>query len=337
MASSILVFAPYGDLTFVLQSLVKEPRRKGSSLLSYRSHKRKFAKVYMRVSSRLVMRASPVFKAMLKHSFREGLTLRATGKVEIPLPDDDPTVFALLMDIVHGNIVHRGRPPPPMDTLFLTKIAILVDKYRLQKHVAVHSDAWVDSLRKEIPQTFGPDLIHWLCISWVFRRPAEFNFITRIAERESLGQDLDTYSPALKENLPIPERIIDNILSRRLKAIQSCFDVIGRYIDVLQAQKPRCTSSRSESHRYTCNNILLGSLLESSASLGLWPPADAPYKDLNFTFLVREVMQIKVVSFCSKMGYTNQPTGSHGVKAEIGSALVKLKTRFSGLNLKDYD
>ncbi|KAJ5041272.1 uncharacterized protein L3040_005820 [Drepanopeziza brunnea f. sp. 'multigermtubi'] len=337
MASSILVFAPYGDLTFVLQSLVKEPRRKGSSLLSYRPHKSKFAKVYMRVSSRLVMRASPVFKAMLKHSFREGLTLRSTGKVEIPLPDDDPTVFALLMDIVHGNIVHRGRPPPPMDTLFLTKIAILVDKYRLQKHVAMHSNAWVESLRGEIPQTFGPDLIHWLCISWVFRRPAEFNFITRIAERESLGQDLDTYSPALKENLPIPERIIDNILSRRLKAIQSCFDVIGRYIDVLQAKKPRCTSSRSESHRYTCNNILLGSLLESSTSLGLWPPADAPYKDLNFTFLAREVMQIKVVSFCSKMGYTNHPTGSHGVKAEIGSALVKLKTRFSGLHLKDYD
>ncbi len=159
----------------------------------------------MRVSSRKVMLASPVFKAMLKHSFMEGTTLRATGKVEVPLPDDDPVAFALLMDIVHDT---KGRAAPVMDTLFLTKLAILVDKYRLQQYVATHSDEWVESLRGEIPQTFTPELLHWLCISWVFRRPIEFNLVTRIAERESLGGDLDTYSQALNDNLPIPQRII---------------------------------------------------------------------------------------------------------------------------------
>ncbi|OWP06775.1 hypothetical protein B2J93_8832 [Marssonina coronariae] len=334
MAANLHVFDPRGNMTFVLQSLVREPRR-GSSLLSYRHHPRKLAKVYMRVSSKRLMRASPVFKAMLKHSFVEGVTLRATGRVEVPLPDDDPVVFGLLMDIVHGT--RRRTPPPPMDTLFLTKIAILVDKYRLQQYVATYSDAWVEALRCDLPQTFNADLMHWLCISWVFRRPIEFNLMTRVAERESLGQDLDTYSEALDENLPIPQRIIDSILARRMKAIRNSFDVIGRYIDVLQNSKPRCTSSRSESHRYTCNSILLGSLLEGSARLGLWPPPDAPYQDLNFTFVVREIMQINMISFCSKMGYANQPTGSHGVKAEIGSALVKLKARFSGLSLKDFD
>ncbi len=135
----------------------------------------------------------------------------------------------------------------------------------------------------------------------------------------------------------LTDHTTDNILTRRLKAIRNCFDIIGRYIDALQLSAPRCTSSRNESHRYTCNNVLLGSLLEGSAKLGLWPPPDPPYRDLNFKFVAHEVMQINVVSFCSKMGYTNQPTGSHGVKAEIGSALVKLRTRFSGLNLKDFD
>ncbi|KAK2624994.1 hypothetical protein QTJ16_005363 [Diplocarpon rosae] len=333
MASNLHVFDPAGDMTFILQSLVKKPR-KSSSLLSCRHHPRKFVKVYMRVSSKRVMLASPVFKAMLKHSFVEGVTLRTTGKVEVPLPDDDPVVFGLLMDIVHGT---KGKTPPPMNTLFLTKIAILVDKYRLQQYVASHSDRWVDSLRDELPQTFSADLMHWLCISWVFRRPIEFNLMTRIAERESLGQDLDTYSEVLHENLPLPQRMLDSILARRMKAIRNLFDVIGHYIDVLQISKPRCTSGRSESHRYTCNNVLLGSLLEGSARLGLWPAPDPPYKDLNFKFVVHEIMQINVISFCSKMGYANQPTGSHGVKAEIGSALVKLKTRFSGLNLKDFD
>lgn len=159
----------------------------------------------MRVSSRRLMQASPVFKAMLKHSFMEGMTLRATGKVEVPLPDDDPVAFALLMDIVHGT---KGRGTTQMDTLFLTTLAILVDKYRLQQYVAASSDEWVESLQREVPKTFTPDLIHWLCISWVFRRPVEFNIVTRIAERESLGQDLDTFSSALNANLPIPERVI---------------------------------------------------------------------------------------------------------------------------------
>lgn len=180
----------------------------------------------MRVSSRRVMLASPVFRAMLKHSFMEGTTLRATGKVEIPLPDDDPLVFALLMHLVHGT---RSRTSPLMDTLFLTKIAILVDKYRLQQYIAPHSKEWVESLRGEIPQTFTAGLIHWLCISWVFRRPNEFNLVTRIAERESLGQDLDTYSPALNENLPIPQRIIgmrplpERIEYPRLTLLQTTF------------------------------------------------------------------------------------------------------------------
>lgn len=125
-----------------------------------------------------------------------------------------------------------------------------------------------------------------------------------------------------------------------MKAIRNAFEVIGRFIDVLQVSKPRCTSGRNESHRYTCNSVLLGSLLEGSANLGLWPPPDAPYRDLNFKFVVHEIMQIRVVSFCSKMGHTHVPTGatgSHGVKSEIGSALAKVRTRFSGLNLKDFD
>lgn len=124
---------------------------------------------------------------------------------------------------------------------------------------------------------------------------------------------------------------------RRNKAIRNSFDIISRSIDVLQVSTPRCTSSRHEPHRYTCNNVLLGSLLESSTKLGLWPPPDPPYTDLTFKFVVHEIMQIKVVSFCSKLGYTNQPSGSHGLKAEIGSDLAKVKTRFSGLNLKDFD
>jgi hypothetical protein len=57
--------------------------------------------IRMLVSSRHLMLASPVFKAMLQHSnFKEGQELHVNGKVEIPLPDDDPEAFKILLDII---------------------------------------------------------------------------------------------------------------------------------------------------------------------------------------------------------------------------------------------
>lgn len=57
--------------------------------------------IRMLVSSRHLMLASPVFKAMLQHSnFKEGDELHSTGSVEVPLPDDDPDAFKILLDII---------------------------------------------------------------------------------------------------------------------------------------------------------------------------------------------------------------------------------------------
>lgn len=50
-----------------------------------------------------------------------------------------------------------------------------------------------------------------------------------------------------------------------------------------------------------------------------------------------DINQINLVSFCTKMGYTNQSSNSHGMKTEIGSCLGKIRNRLSGLNLKDFE
>lgn len=165
----------------------------------------------MLVSSEKVMFASPVFKAMLKHTWKEGSTLARKGKVSIPLPDDDPVCFGVLMDIVHGN---SEQVPREVSLRFMVAIAILVDKYRLQAAVSRYTDLWMEALNEAIPKTFTPELMLWLCVSWVFRRPVEFVHATKIAERESTGQDLDTFSQELNEELPIPDRIISKFRHR---------------------------------------------------------------------------------------------------------------------------
>ncbi|KUJ15817.1 uncharacterized protein LY89DRAFT_96981 [Mollisia scopiformis] len=290
----------------------------------------------MRVNHKMVMQASPVFKTMLKHTFLEGNTLYNTGRVEVPLPEDDPIPFGVLMDIIHGRD-RWSRVPRQVDLAFLTRLSILVDKYELLQAVSPFVREWFENLRLDIPQAFGPDITHWLCVSWVFRRPDEFNHVTRIAERESNGMDLDSYSGELKEDLPIPQRVLEEISRRRETAIRRSYEVLDRNIDMLQSGSPRCTSTRHEPHRFTCDAVLLGSLLESSSKLGIWPPPEAPYFEVTFKNLMADINQINLTSFCTKMGYTNQSSNSHGMKTEINAALGKVRNRLSGLNMRDFE
>jgi hypothetical protein len=58
--------------------------------------------VRMVVSSKHMMVCSPVFRAMLQHgNFKEGQALRSSDVAEVPLPDDDPDMFIILLNIVH--------------------------------------------------------------------------------------------------------------------------------------------------------------------------------------------------------------------------------------------
>jgi hypothetical protein len=331
-AQNVQVFDSRGDITFVLQSRLKEPR-KSSSFLYRRGSDTKESLVYMRASSKYLMRASPVFKAMLKPNFPEGATLLFTGKVEVPLPDDDPIAFSILMDIVHG----KPGVPRHVSLLLLTALSVLVDKYQLLKVVSKYSDQWVDALKRDIPQAITSDLFHWLSVSWVFRSSEEFNHLTRILERESDGLDLDTYSRELQEYLPIPEIITETIQRKRQRAIYQAFDMLNSWTDILQMPKTRCNAKGSpESHRLTCDAKLLDSLLVSATKIGIWPPPPPPYNGLTFKDIAYDINQLDVVSFCSRTAYTSSTSRSHGIKAEIGSSVEKIRSKLSGLNLKDF-
>lgn len=169
------IFDPDGDLTFILPSSSpkakpsKKPRIVGVRNLSScqyypnitcilsvftsltQSRKRKCpakaTHIYMLVSSKHMSLASPVFKAMLTHPFQEVDALRNHGKVDIQLPEDDPVVFTIILDIIHG----RGKRVPRVVPLpLLSRIAAAVDKYQLQEPGAVFADTWLSEAVEEI-------------------------------------------------------------------------------------------------------------------------------------------------------------------------------------------
>ncbi|KAL9105776.1 MAG: hypothetical protein Q9187_008658, partial [Circinaria calcarea] len=162
-----------------------------------------YSETRLRVSSKHLILASPVFKAMLARNFKESATLRSTGTLELQLPDDDPAALLVLLDIIHGD---TPQVPREVDLPMLTQLAVLVDKYQLYKVVGVYSEFWIDSLKGKIPQSFTQDLVPWISIFYVFARPTEFKVVTRIAQRESkarIGEDDGN-------DLPIPESVFGN-------------------------------------------------------------------------------------------------------------------------------
>ena len=81
----------------------------------------------LRVSSRALSLASPVFKALFKPGFAEGNTLEATrgiGRVE--LPDDDTDAMTTICSVIHYI---PKTLPHTMPLEALENLAIVTDKY----------------------------------------------------------------------------------------------------------------------------------------------------------------------------------------------------------------
>jgi BTB/POZ domain len=159
------------------------------------------AVIQMRVSSGHLILVSPVFKRLLKGGFAESHTLSSAGAAEISLPEDDPQAMQILLDIIHG---HTRKVPRQIKFDTLTQISILIDKYSLHEVAEVFTDMWFDKLRYYISERLSEDLMPWICVSWVLRKPDYFKNATRVAMRASEGH----LEGAMKIPLPIPEKIL---------------------------------------------------------------------------------------------------------------------------------
>lgn len=121
--------------------------------------------VTFRVSSHHLKLASPVLKAALTGGWAES-TVTEDGYCRLDVEDSDPEALRIALAVIHG----RNHQVPHTITLeILCKVAVLVDYYQCHEAFDFCNKIWVDELRKSLPQTYGRDLILWLCVSWVFQ------------------------------------------------------------------------------------------------------------------------------------------------------------------------
>jgi hypothetical protein len=154
--------------------------------------------IEMKVSSRHLILASPVFKKMLKGQWHESAALLSRQPVQLPIEDWDADAMCILMNIIHGK---TRRVPRSIDLIMLAKMSVLVNYYDCLEVVDLFSNMWIRDLEKSMPKTYCKDLILWILISHVFRRARLFKTATHRALEYSTG-------PLQTMGLPIPARVI---------------------------------------------------------------------------------------------------------------------------------
>lgn len=247
---------------------------------------------------------------MLQGPLLEGETLRATGKVEIPLPEDDLVAFTILLYIIHGK---TSQVPRTISVELLATLSILVDKYELLEVVGIYSDVWILAnyrFRKiELAVPDDIDLL-WLSISWVFRKEEIFENITKVMIRNSSQIHIEKMVALLALNdfeLPIPPEVfsklfpffdhaecclsiyIDTMNSKRAVLTRAAINYVQFFVtrytssehihcDAKPPQDPLIPSD-PETHiaqRLACDAMVLGTLTKSCASMRFSPDSSPP-------------------------------------------------------------
>ncbi|KAF7863207.1 hypothetical protein EAF04_007290 [Stromatinia cepivora] len=259
-------------------------------------------KIRFVVSSRHLSLASPVFKAMLRGNFQEGLKLKETGKIEIPLPDDDSAAWKILLNIIHGRYMAI---PLQLKLQVITQIAVLVDKYRMHEVVYLFFPTWRKAM--DYPPTRWEDIISWICISWVFELREEFRELTQKVQLDCVKTFESTIRLYNLDNLPIPQVVIGKIDASRRKAIEKAFDILENTVSQYQSLIPNCNcdTSRShhlakglESHKRWCDIMVHGSLVRSATVENIYPIPSAPYEWLSFSDLKSRISRLEIVTAC---------------------------------------
>jgi hypothetical protein len=127
------------------------------------------------VSSKVLSLVSPVFAAMFKPQFKEGIRSHLTSDEPsiIPLPEDDAKIFILFCKVIH----HRSDEiPQQLGISYFGNLAFICNKYQCTGVITNCSILW---LQKLIRAVSPEDLNRLLLVAYILNLPESFSIILR--------------------------------------------------------------------------------------------------------------------------------------------------------------
>ncbi|KAL8826155.1 MAG: hypothetical protein Q9191_003979 [Dirinaria sp. TL-2023a] len=123
----------------------------------------------LKVASKTLTLASPVFNKMLNSSFKEGIAKTTKGSVAIPLPEDDSEAMTIICRALHNM---NDLVPEQLSTTLLEEIAVLCNKYDCARALMAHGNVWIRNGLDSSPSSL--DLDKLLFAACVLDIPAAF-------------------------------------------------------------------------------------------------------------------------------------------------------------------
>ncbi|KAK3299445.1 uncharacterized protein B0H64DRAFT_100393 [Chaetomium fimeti] len=281
------------------------------------------------VSSRHLILASPVFKAMLKGGWDEGN--KKDGVFRIDAEDWDVMALTIVMDVLHS---HYRQVPKWLTLKSLVKIAIIVDYYKLHEALQPMTLLWMKSIDPGLPiVSFRPDDVLRIFVSWVFGYATAFTEITKAA---ILWSEKDVEFP---EGIPIPPAVVDRINQCRKES----FNAIATGLHGLQQDY---TEGR-EGCSFECSAMHLGALTKNMHDLNLSGHSpETPFGDASLVEVVDRIKTMKPPiwhTLSSPGWYQDKRTwrqhqctsrgqsGAQGIESSIGNTTITKETSLANL------
>lgn len=159
----------------------------------------------IRVHSKVLSLASPVFAAMLSPRFAEGKALEKNKRTvdsptTIDLPDDDPEAMSLICRILHFKEEAARRICYPV--LIIRNLADICEKYDMSRALGPWSNIWMNDGRTNSPQPEGLDAqFDRAWVSYALRYHESFWKCTQHIIRHTTLAELNTEHNFLPDNV----------------------------------------------------------------------------------------------------------------------------------------
>ncbi|KAJ8071765.1 hypothetical protein OCU04_002081 [Sclerotinia nivalis] len=302
MANKVIIQQD-GDLTLVL------PPVSDTSTIPYLCQVEKGKMNHIVVSSKEMMEASPVFNAMLDGRFQEGETLKRTGRVEVPLDDDNPAAMNMLLNLIHSDCLKDySSIPLTIDLPTFTELTIVFDKYQIRLNGAFQFIAreWRSRLLHTDTLSDGDNFLNenafivfqWICIAWVFKMDDVFSkytkFLVKYGTPDSIQKTLEEFEE-MNVFLPIPDSVYIKIEEARQQEIGLCFDNVIKMMIQHDGEAPKRCHCVEEDKEY-CVAKGRSSLFRSAQRNGLWPLPKAPYQERDVHTIRKKCEELQILT-----------------------------------------
>ncbi|KAF4120591.1 hypothetical protein GMORB2_3029 [Geosmithia morbida] len=155
------------------------------------------------VSSRHLLLASPVFRAMSRGIWLEEVSDGEGSPETWTTTDWDPEAFLTVLSIIHSR--YRFVPQSVSSEL-LARIATVVDYYGCHEAMENFAELWFLKRTDPLPLSYGKECILWMFSSWVFSQKEVFETMVRLAIMDAKG-------PIQNMGLPFPPSLLGSFLA----------------------------------------------------------------------------------------------------------------------------